>query len=139
MKLSYLIVGLVLVALIAGCAPKAETSPAAPAEAPAEVPEAPAEAPAETAPAEEAPAEAPATTEIGLLVSGFDPAKDVAVKAGGIVTFRAVTGNHMLTVNGKSLGKIEQGSVKEETFDKAGTYKVFDIFTKKSTTVVVTE
>ena len=73
------------------------------------------------------------------MVSGFDPAKEVAVKAGGIVTFRAVTGNHMLTINGKSLGKIEQGSVKEETFDKAGTYKVFDIFTKKSTTVVVTE
>jgi len=137
MKLSYLIVGLVLVALIAGCAPKAETSPAAPTGAPTTdvVPEA-----AETAPAEvPAEAAAPATTEIGLLVSGFDPAKEVAVKAGGIVTFRAVTGNHMLTINGKSLGKIEQGSVKEETFDKAGTYKVFDIFTKKSTTVVVTE
>ena len=137
MKLSYLIVGLVLAALIAGCAPKAETSPAEPTVAPiTEVPE----VPAETAPAEvPAEAAAPATTEIGLLVSGFDPAKEVAVKAGGIVTFRAVTGNHMLTINGKSLGKIEQGSVKEETFDKAGTYKVFDIFTKKSTTVVVTE
>ena len=150
MKFGYLMAILLVAAtlVLAGCATPSGEGEGAPAEGEAEVPaegegapvegeaEVPAEGEAEVAEGEGAAMPA-ATTEIAVLAKGFDPAEDVTVNVGDTVTFRATEGKHMLTVGGHSLGTIEEGSVKEQTFDKAGTYKVFDIFTKKTTNVIV--
>ena len=47
------------------------------------------------------------------------------------------TGTTIMPDQESSESAMEEGAVKEQTFDTAGTYTVFDIFTKKTTNVIV--
>lgn len=138
MKVGY-IVALLMIILIAGCATQKESAPAAPPAAPAapETPPAVPEAPA----APETPAEeTPAVVEGDIVVTsaGFDPV-EMEVVVGTTLAIKSAEGRHKLTVDGKTTQIIEEGAAADVTFDKVGKIRVFDIFTKKSAYITVTE
>ncbi|MBW2974365.1 hypothetical protein KY366_01485 [Candidatus Woesearchaeota archaeon] len=141
MRAAY-IVALFMIVLMVGCATKQTEAPAAEtpaAEAPAaETPEAPAVAETPTE------AEAPAVVEGDIVITsaGFDQA-EMTVKVGTTLAIKSAEGVHQLTVSGIKTPitnlRIEEGSAQEVTFDKVGKARIFDIFTKKSAYVTVTE
>ena len=136
---AWYIVALLMIVIISGCATKegtttpekTTTSEAGTAEKTAEE---------ETTEATEEVAEEETTTSEGdifMTLSGFDPA-ETTTTVGSTLTLKAVEGDHLLTIGGKSTGKIKEGDTYEVTFDKEGKVKIFDVFTKKSATVTVT-
>ena len=135
-----------MIALLAvfgmGCTQQATTqeAPAQAVQQPPQAVEAPVEAVAPApAPAAEtsAPVEASAGVDINISDKGFDP-DTLSIKAGQTVTFVVSQGKHKVTINGEALkDSISEGQQAEYTFGKAGTYKVFDIFTKRSATINV--
>ncbi len=148
---AWYIVALLMIVIISGCATKegtttpekTTTSEAGTAEKTAEeeTTEATEEvAEEETTEATEEVAEEETTTSEGdifMTLSGFDPA-ETTTTVGSTLTLKAVEGDHLLTIGGKSTGKIKEGDTYEVTFDKEGKVKIFDVFTKKSATVTVT-
>ena len=141
MRVRY-IVALLVVVLMLGCATQQPTTP--PASTQPETPaETPAAAPAETPPAlPETPAtpEAPAEVKGDIVITkaGFDPA-EMTVKVGTTLAIKSAEGNHKLTVSGTTTPIIEEGSAYDVTFDKVGKIRLFDINTKKSAYITVTE
>lgn len=134
MRISY-IVALLVVLLMVGCAAKQPAAPVTPPAAP-ETPPAP--PPAAETPTTETPAAAPSAGEIVVTNAGFDPAESTA-KVGDTVTIKAVEGKHKLTIGGASTPTIEEGSSYDVTLSKAGKTPIFDIITKKSAIITVTE
>ncbi len=137
MKVSY-IVALLMIVLMIGCATKEEAAPVAPVE-----PTVPAEEPpaAPTQPVEEVAAEEKVPVVVGDIVvtsAGFDPA-EMTVTVGSMLTIKSSEGRHKLTVDGTTTDVIEEGAAVDVTFDEVGKIRVFDIFTKKSAYVTVTE
>lgn len=136
MRVSY-IVALLMIVLIVGCAAP-ETPPAAPAEEPPTE-----EPPAVPAEVSEIPAATPETpvavkSEIIVTSAGFDPA-ELTVKVGSTLAIKSTEGKHRLTVGGKLVPTVEEGSATDVTFDKVGKIIVFDLSTKKSAIITVTE
>jgi len=134
MKVRY-IVALLAIFILVGCAAK-QTTPAAtapPAETPAAI-----EQPAATEPVQEEAAAPAAETEIAVKISGFDPSELTAV-VGTKVSIKAVEGNHKFTIAGKSTETVAEGSSYELTLDNEGKVPIFDLFTKKSATIIVTK
>lgn len=138
MKIRYL-VALLMIALMVGCATPKETTPTAPSTPPA-APSAPATPVQEptTAPTETEPTQAPVSGDIVVTNAGFDPAEKT-VEVGTTLAILSKEGNHKLTASGKSYPTTEEGTATQITFDKVGSVKIFDVFTKKSATIIVTE
>ena len=138
MKISYIVAILAIIMLV-GCAtpqPAAPEEPAAPPEVPAETPPAVPDASAETV--AEVQNTAATEGEIAITKAGFDPS-ELTVKIGSTLTLKAVEGDHKLTIGGASTPVIKEGTGYDAKFDKVGDIVIFDILTKKSAIVTVTE
>ena len=129
MKITY-VVALLMIVLLVGCA------------APPEVPDEPAppEVPAvPEVPEEEVEVEVEVVTgDITVTNAGFDPA-ELEVPVGSVLTILAVEGRHQLTVDGKTVPAVEEGTGYDVTLDEAGEVRIFDILTKKTAIITVTE
>jgi len=140
MKVWY-IIGVLALLLFSGCATQT-TEPTTPAPTEPETTEPETTEPETTEPAveeEPVPEEtAPAGEEVSVTSLGFEPS-ELTVEVGTTVIFKSVVGKHKLTVAGEASPNLEEGDVFEKTFDQAGSHRAFDIFTKKSATITVTE
>ena len=129
------IVALLMMVLMVGCATKEEAAPAAPS-----TPTGSDAAADEQPPA--APVEEEAAPVVGgdVLVTsaGFDP-DEMTVAVGTTLAVKSLDGRHKLTVDGVTTPFIEEGNAYDITFDEVGTVRVYDILTKKSAIVIVTE
>ncbi len=137
----FLVIALLAI-LVMGCTPQATKQEAPPQAAPQppKVVKAPVEA-VEPAPATGAEASAPevnpSAVEVKVTDKGFDP-DTLSIQVGQTVNFVVSQGKHKLTINGEALkDSISEGQQAEYTFAKAGSVKVFDIFTKRSATINV--
>ncbi|MBU0627704.1 MAG: hypothetical protein KKC75_00820 [Nanoarchaeota archaeon] len=138
MNIKY-VVAILAIVLMIGCAAPQPAAPAAePPAAPAAEPPAMPEPPAADAPAEGAEAPAAVEGEIAVTKAGFDPA-EMTVALGSIVTLNAVEGDHKFTIGGMSTPIVSEGTSYDATFDKVGKINIFDILTKKSAVITVTE
>jgi len=134
MKIAVYLFAVLAIILLVGCA---QTEPTVTQEE--ELPEAetPTTIPQEMPDVQETPKAA--ASEIEILVAGFDP-EELTVKKGTTVKWiNTAPATKVITVDGKSSGNLASGTTYEHTFDKAGTYKIFDLFGKKWGNVVVTE
>ncbi len=134
MKLGY-IVALLIIVLMVGCAKQEEPAALPPAETPL-VPEAQETPPLPEAPAEEEPAVVEG--DIAVTSAGFDPA-EMTVTVGTTLAIKSAEGKHKFTIAGTTTPIVEEGTAYDVTFDKAGEVRIFDIFTKKSAYITVTE